>query len=157
MKTFVVEDLSKGNKLVAFHRSHVPQADGNQDIPMPPVPDSWDPEITDALWGGMARSRERVMGKKPHWMAEFTAIVPGYQNSGLAYTLSNWVFRQSVATGLDIYADATMKGLPIWKHYGLEERGIITIPGRPGYFDTYEVVPIVWSPKNKAMRDAAKL
>ena len=67
IRTFVVENLSQENKLVAFSRWHVPQADGSQDIPMPPIPAHWDPEITDALWGGMARSRERVMGKKPHW------------------------------------------------------------------------------------------
>lgn len=67
MRTFVVEDLSQGNKLVAFSRWHVPQADGNQDIPMPPIPAHWDPEITEELWGGMAQNRARIMGQKPHW------------------------------------------------------------------------------------------
>jgi len=67
VRTFVAEDLANDNKIVAFSRWHVPQADGNQDVPFPPFPDEWDPEITEALWGGMARSRLRVMGKRPHW------------------------------------------------------------------------------------------
>ncbi|KAI0441942.1 hypothetical protein F4803DRAFT_391674 [Xylaria telfairii] len=157
MRTFVVEDLSQGNKLVAFSRWHVPQADGNQDIPMPPVPAHWDPEITEALWGGMAQNRARIMGQKPHWMAEFIAIDQAHQSTGLALALANWGFRQAIATGLQIYGDASMKGLPVWKHYGCEEREAIHISGRPGCFETYSVVAIVWSPDKKTNRDAAKL
>jgi hypothetical protein len=67
IRTLVLEDLSQGNKLVAFSRAHAPQADGNQNIPLPPFPAHWDPEITDGCFGGMARARARVMGKKPHW------------------------------------------------------------------------------------------
>ncbi|GAW20885.1 hypothetical protein ANO14919_103980 [Xylariales sp. No.14919] len=157
VRTFVVEDSSQGNKVVALSRWHVPQADGNQDIPMPPVPAHWDPDITESLWGGMAKSRARIMGHKPHWMAEFIAIDQAYQSRGLALALADWGFRQAVATGLEIYGDASMKGLPIWKHYGCEERGTIHIPGRPGCFETYSVVAIVWSPDKKTNRDAANL
>ncbi|KAI1282721.1 acyl-CoA N-acyltransferase [Xylaria sp. FL0933] len=157
MRTFVVESLSQGNKLVAFSRWHVPQADGNQDIPMPPVPVHWDSEITDGLWGGMARSRARIMGKEPHWMAEFIAVDQAYQKRGLAFTLSDWGIRQADAEGLKIYGDASMKGLPVWKHYGCVERGIIRNPGRPGCFETYEVVPIVRLPKTKEVRELVKV
>ncbi|KAI0535798.1 hypothetical protein GGR58DRAFT_503941 [Xylaria digitata] len=157
MRTFVVEKLSEGNKLVAFVRWHVPQADGNQDIPMPPIPSSWDPEITDALWGGMERMRARVMGKRPHWMGEFTVIHQDYQKTGLALTLFGWGCRQADRAGLEMYGDASMKGLPVWKHYGCEERETIRIPGRPGCFETYVVVAIVRLPKTKALRDTAKL
>jgi hypothetical protein len=66
IRIFVAEDLSQGNKLVAFARWHVPQANGNQDIPMPPTTPHWDPEITDALWGGMARNRAHQIAKRPH-------------------------------------------------------------------------------------------
>ncbi|KAF2968313.1 hypothetical protein GQX73_g5253 [Xylaria multiplex] len=156
-RTFVVEKLSEGNKLVAFARWHVPQADGNQDIPMPPIPASWDPEITDALWGGMERMRARVMGKRPHWMGEFIVIDQDYQKTGLALTLFNWGCHQADRAGLEIYGDASMKGLPVWKHYGCEERETIRIPGRPGSFETYVVVAMVRLPKTKAVRDTVKL
>ncbi|KAF3909143.1 hypothetical protein ABW21_db0207870 [Orbilia brochopaga] len=66
LRTFVVEDLSK-KKLVAFARWNVPQADGNQDIPLPAHPSQWDAELADALWGGMPRNRAEVMGNRPHW------------------------------------------------------------------------------------------
>ncbi|KAJ8132419.1 hypothetical protein O1611_g1203 [Lasiodiplodia mahajangana] len=158
IRTFVVEDLSRENKLVAFSRWIVPQADGNQDIPMPPVPPQWDPEITDVLWGGMARSRARVMGQNPHWMAEFIAIENAYHHVGLAFALFDWGIHQAEVSGLEIYGDATVRGLPVWKRYGAEERGlVIRIPARPGYFDKYEVVPMVLTPKTKATRDRAKL
>ncbi|KAI3338322.1 hypothetical protein F4824DRAFT_460480 [Ustulina deusta] len=157
MRTFVVEDLSRGNKLVAFSRWHVPQADGNQDIPMPPVPAHWDLDITEALWGGMARSRSRIMGQKPHWMGEFIAVDQAYQKTRLGFTLSDWGCRQADEGGLELYGDASMKGLPIWKRYGCEERGLIRIPGRPGCFETYEVVPIVRLPKPRVTQDTTKL
>lgn len=67
LKTLVVEDLSKDKKLVAFARIHVPQPDGNQDIPLPQTPPEWDPEITEALWGGIARNRASIMGRRLHW------------------------------------------------------------------------------------------
>lgn len=181
IRTFVVEDLSHGNKLAAFSRWHVPQEDGNQDIPMPAFPADWDPEITDALWGGMARTRLRVMGQRPHWsksktprsrstwllliplltpvaiVGEFIAIDPAYQNRRLAFPLMDWVRRQSDATGLESYGDSSMKGLPIWKHYGYEERGMLKIPGRPGCYGTYEIVAISRPPKAKVIGNLEKL
>ncbi|KAI3325096.1 hypothetical protein HD806DRAFT_465677 [Xylariaceae sp. AK1471] len=152
IKTFVLEDLSRGNKLVAFSRWHVPQADGNQDIPMPPFPTHWDPYITTTLWGGMAQNRARVMGQKPHWMGEFIAIDHAYQNKRLAVIFADWAIRQADSAGLEIYADASEKGLPIWKHYGFEERGPpIQILGRPGQFETYEVTAIVRPAKTRGI------
>lgn len=67
LKTFVVEDLSQRKRPVAFARWNVPQADGEQNIPLPPYPREWDAEITDALWEGMARNRRAVMGERRHW------------------------------------------------------------------------------------------
>ncbi|KAJ3577643.1 hypothetical protein NPX13_g2923 [Xylaria arbuscula] len=157
MRTFVVESLSEGNKLVAFSRWHVPQVDGNQDIPMPPIPEHWDAEITDSLWGGMARSRERVMGKEPHWMGEFIAVDQAYQNTRLAFTLFDWGCRQADEGQLLMYGDASMKGLPVWRHYGCEERGVIRIPARLGCFETYEVVALVRRPKTRALDGKARL
>ncbi|KAI0395205.1 hypothetical protein F5Y17DRAFT_221559 [Xylariaceae sp. FL0594] len=165
LRTFVVEDLDDNNttaidndnndkkekekgkkKIVAFSRWHVPQADGNQDIPAPPFPDEWDPEISEALWGGMARSRERVMGKRPHWSADFVAVHTDYQNRGLAVPLVEWARRQAIASNVPMYADASMDGLPVWRHYGIVECGLIEMPRRPETYGSYEVVPIYWEP-----------
>ena len=65
-KTWVMEDLSNG-RLAAFARWCVPRADGTQECPLPAYPKEWDPELTVALWDGMAVSRAAVMGKRPHW------------------------------------------------------------------------------------------
>lgn len=66
-RTFVVEDVNMNHKLVAFCRIHVPQPDGNQEIPMPEFPDGYDPKIADGLWGGMERNRASIMGRQLHW------------------------------------------------------------------------------------------
>jgi hypothetical protein len=159
IKTLVVEDMSQANKLVAFARIHVPQADGNQDIPMPPFPAHWDPEITEGLFGGMARARARVMGKKPHWMVEFIAIDQAYQNKRLAIVLIGRLNRQADAAGLEVYGDASMKGYAVWKHYGyVEQPGpTVRIPGRLGQFETYELIPVVRYPNTSQVRSRAKV
>ncbi|KAI1198418.1 acyl-CoA N-acyltransferase [Nemania serpens] len=153
IKTFVVEDLSKESKLVGFARFHVPQVDGNQDVPKPEVPDHWDPEVTDAIWGQIARSRERVMGQKTHWMAEFIGVDQGYQDKHLGHMFMDWGLRQADATGLQIYGDSTIRGLPIWKKYGFKEVGALHVPERPGLFEAYTIVPILWTPGTKETRD----
>lgn len=75
LRTFIVEDMSN-NRPVAFSRWNVPQADGNQEIPLPEYPSSWDAELTEAFWGGMPRNRAEVMKKSRHW-SEFT--IPVYR------------------------------------------------------------------------------
>ncbi|KAF3927952.1 hypothetical protein ABW20_dc0108665 [Dactylellina cionopaga] len=120
VKTFVVEELSQDKKLMAFLRLHVPQADGNQNIPLPDFPREWDAELTEALWVGMSKNRAEIMGDRPHW---------------------NWVCRQADAANLEVYADATIKGLPLFKKYfGFQERKLLTIPPRPNSFGTYEIM-----------------
>ncbi|KAI0403607.1 hypothetical protein F4802DRAFT_571241 [Xylaria palmicola] len=151
-RTFVVEDLAQENKVVAFSRWHVPQADGNQDSPKPKTtPAEWDPEVTDALWGGMARSRRRVMGQRPHWGAEFIAISQTHQGKKLPYPLLDWGIRQADATGLEIYGDASMRGLPVWKHYGFKDEAVLEMPIREGAYGAYQVVPITRAPKERAL------
>ncbi|KAF3910662.1 hypothetical protein ABW21_db0206102 [Orbilia brochopaga] len=66
VRTFVCEDLTQ-KKLVGFTRWHVPQPDGSQNAPLPGFPSSWDPELTEALWGGLVRNRAEVMGNRIHW------------------------------------------------------------------------------------------
>lgn len=55
-------------------------------------------------------------------MAEFIAIDEAYQNRRLAAVFVGWLFRSADAAGLDLYADASLKGYAIWKHYGWEEQ-----------------------------------
>ncbi|RYP88857.1 hypothetical protein DL769_000223 [Monosporascus sp. CRB-8-3] len=146
LKTFVVEDLSRGGRLVAFSRWNVPQADGSQNIPLPDYPPEWDPELTEALWGGMPKNRADVMGQRPHW--KFLGVHRGYQQKGLGFTLVDWGCRQADSQGLEVYLDATPKGLPFYKRYfGFEEKKVLEIPLRPETFGSYELMAVVRSPK----------
>jgi hypothetical protein len=67
IRTLVLEDLSRGGRIVAFCRAQPPQEDGNMDLRMPAFPDHWDEALTDGCFGGMARCREAIMGRRPHW------------------------------------------------------------------------------------------
>ncbi|CAG9953232.1 unnamed protein product [Clonostachys rosea f. rosea IK726] len=153
LRTFVVEDLNEGGRLAAFCRIHVPQLDGNQDIPMPELPAGHDLEIADALWGGMARNRAAIMGKQLHWMGEFLGVDAPYQKRGLATPLLDWICQQADATGLEIYIDATAVGIPIYeKHYGFRPVKRLEMPKRPGKYDSYAVVAMVRPPLRPVFR-----
>ncbi|KFA69663.1 hypothetical protein S40285_10165 [Stachybotrys chlorohalonatus IBT 40285] len=148
LKTLVVEDLTKSKKLVAFSRIHMPQPDGSQHIPLPDMPAGWDPEITEALWGGMEKNRASIMGKRLHWMGEFMGVDQAYQTKGLACTMLDWICSQADITGLEIYFDATMEGLPLYKkRYGFKEVRPLNIPKRPETYGTFEVMAMVRAPK----------
>ncbi|KAK6516283.1 hypothetical protein TWF506_006192 [Arthrobotrys conoides] len=145
-RTFVIEDLSQNKKVVAFQRWHVPQADGNQNVSLPNYPSEWDPELTDALWNGMAKARAEVMGGRTHWMGEFTAVDRAYQKKGLAMTFVDWVCRQADAAGLEVYGDVTPKFYPHLEKFGFQDRMVITMPPRPECYGTYELKVIVRTP-----------
>lgn len=67
-KTFVVEDKTQGNRVVAFSRWVVPQSNGNLNQPWPDVTaDLFDMDTANAFFGGMAESREQLMDDQPHW------------------------------------------------------------------------------------------
>ncbi|KAI1109879.1 hypothetical protein F5Y14DRAFT_455582 [Nemania sp. NC0429] len=85
-------------------------------------------------------------------VGEFVGIAQGYQDKGLGRAFMDWGLRQADATGLEMYGDATVRGLPVWKKYGFKELGVLYVPGRPGLFDTYKIVPIVWTPGTKETR-----
>ncbi|KAI1811975.1 hypothetical protein GGS20DRAFT_63349 [Poronia punctata] len=159
VRTLVIEDLSKANRLVAFGRFQPPQKDGRNVLPMPPVPEHWDPEITDGCFGGMARARARLMGAKPHWMAQYIGIDEAYQNKRLAVVFMDWLFKRADAANLDCYADASMKGYAVWKHYGWVEQPGPTarVSGRLGQFETYELVPIIRPARSSSVSVLAKL
>ncbi|KAI9162983.1 hypothetical protein HJFPF1_04578 [Paramyrothecium foliicola] len=143
LKTAVIEDTESNNKIVCFGRLHLPQPDGSQAIPLPEPPAEWDPELTDALWGGMVRNRADVMG-----LGDFVGVDSGYQTKGLAGCLLDWVCRQADATGLEVYIDATKAGLPIYKkHFGFKEAQVLVLPKRPDTYGTYEVIAMVRQPK----------
>ncbi|RYO85836.1 hypothetical protein DL766_005801 [Monosporascus sp. MC13-8B] len=154
LKTFVVEDLSRAGRLVAFSRWHLPQADGSQNIPLPEYPPEWDPELTEALWGGMPKNRADVMGQRPHWMLEFLGVDREYQQKGLGFTLVDWGCRQADSQGLEVYLDASPKGLPFYKrNFGFEEKKVLQIPLRPETFGSYELMTVVRSPKAWSFSD----
>ncbi|KAI9150600.1 hypothetical protein HJFPF1_10375 [Paramyrothecium foliicola] len=145
--TFVVEDLSRDKTLVAFGRHHPLQPDGSQEIPFPAFPASWDAELVDLLWGGMARNRAAIMGKSLHWMGEFVGVDPAYETKGLASTLLDWGCRQADALGVEFYIDATEVGLPIYrKLFGFEAYKRLPLPVRPDTYGTYNVVAMVRPP-----------
>ncbi|KAK6522594.1 hypothetical protein TWF281_002032 [Arthrobotrys megalospora] len=153
-KTWVVEDLAKNGKIVAFARWHVPQADGKQDFPLPTYPAHWDAELTDALWGGMPRNRLDVMGTRPHWMFEFLGVDKGYQGKGLGYRLMEWGCKQADATGLEVYLDATIQGRPLYnKWFGFQDRKILEFPLRPDGFKEYYMMAMVRPAVLKAAAD----
>jgi len=79
-------------------------------------------------------------------VAEFIAIDTDYQKRGLPLPFVEWARKQAIATGLPMYADASMNGLPVWKHYGVVERGLIEMPKRPETYGSYEVMAIYWEP-----------
>lgn len=51
-----------------------------------------------------------------------------------------------------MYGDATIRGLPVWKRYGAQELGVLNVPGRPGLFEAYEIVPVLFTPGTKEAR-----
>ncbi|KAI1871738.1 hypothetical protein JX265_005724 [Neoarthrinium moseri] len=144
LRTWVVEDLGQDKRLAAFARWSVPRADGLQDIPLPEYPKTWDPELTAALWDGMPRNRSAVMGARPHWMLEFLGVDAEYQNRGLGFALVDWGCREADSAGLEVYLDATIRGLPFYKkNFGFEDRKVLDIPVRPDSFGTYELMAVV--------------
>ncbi|KAJ6260175.1 hypothetical protein Dda_4398 [Drechslerella dactyloides] len=133
--TFVVEDLAENNKIVAFMRWHVPQANKSRDIPMPEFPPEWDASLTEALWGVNDQARAELMGRKAHWMGEFVGVNPLYQGKGLAQMLLHWGCQQADAFGLDIYGDASLRRLSFFKKYfGFEDRKRQHLPVRVDSF-----------------------
>jgi GNAT superfamily N-acetyltransferase len=146
--TFVVEDICKNRKLVGFVRWQPPQPDGSQDIPLPAFPRSWDPELCDKLWGGMARSRKAVMGQRLHWMGEFIGTDAAYEGKGLASAFLTWACRQCDALGVDLYIDASQAGLPLYeKGFEFVGKKALVMPERPATYGTYTVVAMVRPPQ----------
>ncbi|EMC95807.1 hypothetical protein BAUCODRAFT_24807 [Baudoinia panamericana UAMH 10762] len=66
-RSFVVEDTDKSNRIVAFSRWMIPQADGKLDRLWPELPGEWDQGVAGAFFGGMEENRVELMGKRPHW------------------------------------------------------------------------------------------
>ncbi|KAH7308002.1 acyl-CoA N-acyltransferase [Stachybotrys elegans] len=152
IKTVVAEDVHE-KRVVGFGRTHLPQPDGNQDIPFPPsVPASWDPEITNAFWGGMARCRADVLDCRMHWMGEFAAVIPELQSKGITSAMLSWMCSQADETNLEAYIDATRAGLPLYKAYGFQEVKTLYMPERPETYGKYEMVAMVRLPKSRQIQ-----
>ena len=67
-RSFVVEDMEKGNRIVAFSRWMVPQQDGNLERKWPDIKESdWHMDVAGSFFGGMEENRHELMGTRPHW------------------------------------------------------------------------------------------
>ncbi|KAK6538248.1 hypothetical protein TWF694_011127 [Orbilia ellipsospora] len=143
--TFVVEDCSRRNKLVAFSRWNVPQfeksLEPSSDYYMPPFPEEWDPELTEAFWGGMSKNKTSIMGDKPHW-----SVDPTTERRGLASVLMDWACRQADKSGLELYGDATPEGLAVWKKH-FDFKGLKSLVLTSDQFGSFEMVSGVRYPK----------
>ena len=77
-------------------------------------------------------------------MLEFLGVDHEYQQKGLGFALVDWGCRQADALGLEVYLDATIKGLPFYKrHFGFVERRVLKMPRRPYTYGTYELMASV--------------
>jgi predicted N-acetyltransferase YhbS len=75
---------------------------------------------------------------------EFLGVDQDYQEKGLGSTLVGWGCQQADAAGLEVYLDATIKGLPFYRNrFGFQDRKMLEIPVRPGSFGTYELTAVV--------------
>ncbi|KAJ6260165.1 hypothetical protein Dda_4388 [Drechslerella dactyloides] len=123
-RIFVVEDLAKEKKLVAFLRFQVPITDGTQHHnPIPEYPPEWDAKWLNGVWGGIANKRKEVMGDKVHWLGEFIGTDPAYKRQRLAFILEDWFCRQQDAFGIQGYHVATQAGRLFHQSLGYKDIG----------------------------------
>lgn len=77
-------------------------------------------------------------------MLEFVGVDKDYQEKGLGFTLVNWGCQQADLEGIEVYLDATIKGLPFYKKYfGFQNRKVLSIPPRSETFGEYELMAVV--------------
>ncbi|KAK6517673.1 hypothetical protein TWF506_004855 [Arthrobotrys conoides] len=131
-------------QIVAFSRWQLPNQHGAQNTYLPDFPPEWDAGLTEALWGGVSKTRAEVMGNRPHWMGEFLAIHPEYKGQGLGSMLVDWGCKQADAAGLEIYGDATVDnrmffsrrlGFEYYKSFDMSRKGggVVGIVRKPVY------------------------
>lgn len=66
-------------------------------------------------------------------MLEVLGVDEKYQKSGLGGALIEWGIRQADQDGLELYLDASMKGLPFYLKRGFEISKVVELPERPDY------------------------
>ncbi|KAF3922733.1 hypothetical protein ABW21_db0207302 [Orbilia brochopaga] len=149
-KTFVVQDLSKAGKIVAFMRWSLPKQMSDKSR-SPSKPEyKYPTRLAEVLWAGGLNNQIEVMGHRPHLKSDHIAVHVDYQGRGLAAMLMHWGCQQADRSGMEIYGNAMGKALPIWtKYFGFKERKTTRIPV-PGTTKPFEVVAIVRSPQTLA-------
>ena len=72
-RCFVAENTSEVNKIVAFARWMVPQANnGSLERPWPELKEGeWDAELAGAFFGDMDENHYELMQDRPHWCTHF--------------------------------------------------------------------------------------
>ncbi|KAF3908608.1 hypothetical protein AA313_de0200580 [Arthrobotrys entomopaga] len=137
-RIFVVEDLAKDKKLVAFLRFMVPITDGTQfHNPIPEYPPEWDAEWLNGVWGGIGNKRKEIMGNQIHWLGEFIGTDPAYKRQRLAFMLEDWFCQQQDAFGIQGYHVATIAGRLFHQSLGYKDIGVLRAPSHPD-FGVYE-------------------
>ncbi|KAK5168973.1 uncharacterized protein LTR77_006282 [Saxophila tyrrhenica] len=135
-RTFVVEDTSSNDQIVAFSRWMVPQPDGNLERKWPVVDETYFPdmELVGAFFGGMEESRHSLMGKEPHWMLELLGVHEKHQRRGIGASLIKRGTDHADREGLSTYLDASEIGQPYYlKTHGFKFGSNIEVPDRPEY------------------------
>lgn len=66
LRTVKAVDTTTG-AIVGFARWVLPQADGSLERRWPDLPPGTHSQLAEAFFGGMERSREQYMGKRPHY------------------------------------------------------------------------------------------
>ncbi|KAK6431315.1 hypothetical protein LTR95_012526 [Oleoguttula sp. CCFEE 5521] len=156
-RTFVVTDSNAGDKVVAFSRWMVPQADGSLERKWPAVGgEAWgDMEVAGAFFGGMGGNHEKIMAKRPHWFLELLGTDKSYQRQGIAGALIKWGTDQADREGLETYLDASEEGREYYiRHHGFELKGEIPIPSRPDSYGEFRCVSVSRQPRKQGQNGA---
>ncbi|KAF3205916.1 hypothetical protein TWF679_009097 [Orbilia oligospora] len=143
IQTYVVTH-NPTTRIVAFSRWQLPNQHSAQNTYLPDFPPEWDACLTEALWGGISKTKAEAMGNRPHWMGEFLAIRPEYKGQGLGSMLVNWGCKQADAAGLEIYGDTTVENRKFFgRKFGFEDYisldmprkgdGVVGIVRKPAY------------------------
>ncbi|OQN97004.1 hypothetical protein B0A48_16978 [Cryoendolithus antarcticus] len=149
-RTFVATDSNAGDKVVAFSRWMVPQADGNLERKWPEVGgEAWtDMEVAEAFFGGMGGHHEKIMVKRPHYFLELLGTDKAYQRQGIAGALIRWGTDQADKEGLETYLDASEEGREYYiRRHDFVLKGEIPIPRRPDSYGEFQCVSVLRQPK----------
>ncbi len=100
-------------------------------------------ELAGALFGAVAESREREMGRRPHWFLEWLATDEEYKGQGAASLLLKYGCDLADEDGVEAYLDSSPAGRGLYEKFGFVKRAEKAIPGGMGYVEWFMVRPAV--------------